>query len=113
MQSATGMPIEPQRISGGNFEQKRVPIAQRNLPAAQFPESSNGLARGLEGLAKGAMALSDTFADIKNGEEEVQKAQLLDNTAVALTAAKQRVDQNGDHRDYMDRWNREVRPIRH
>ena len=114
MQSATGMPIEPQRISGGNFEQKRVPIAQRNLPAAQFPESSNGLARGLEGLSKGALAVSDIFANIKDGEEEVQKAQLLNDTALALTQAKKRVDTNpdADQRDYLTRWKAEVKPIR-
>src|SRR5439155_7707348 len=50
--------------------------------------------------------------NIKNGEEEVQKAQLLDSTAVALTEAKKRVDENPDHRDYMDRWNAEQRQIR-
>ena len=91
-----------------------VGFGARNYPAIQFPEGSNGLARGFEGLAKGAMAISDTFANIKDGEEEVQKAQLLNDTALQLTQAKQRVDTNpdADQRDYLTRWKAEVKPIR-
>src|SRR5205809_4077711 len=97
-----------------NFEIVRTPIARRNLPEIQLPEVSNGLARGFEGLSRGAMAVSDTLASIKDGEEEVQKAQLLNDTALALTQAKQRVDTNpdADQRDYLTRWKAEVKPIR-
>src|SRR5439155_13585969 len=97
-----------------NFQLVRPAIGARNYPAIQFPESSNGLARGFEGLSRGAMAVSDTFANIKDGEEEVQKAQLLNDTALALTEAKQRVDTNpdADQRDYLTRWKAEVKPIR-
>src|SRR5206468_8246227 len=97
-----------------NFQLVRPAITTRQYPAAQLPEGSNGLARGLEGLSRGAMAVSHAFANIKDGEEEVQKAQLLNDTALALTQAKQRVDTNpdADQRDYLTRWKAEVKPIR-
>src|SRR5438093_1385632 len=97
-----------------NFQLLRPAITTRNYPAVQFPDGSNGLARGFEGLSRGAMAISDTFANIKDGEEEVQKAQLLNDTAVALTQAKQRVDTNpdADPRPYLDRWKDEAKKIR-
>ena len=43
-----------------NFQLVRPTITTRQYPAAQFPEASNGLARGIEGLSRGAMAISET-----------------------------------------------------
>ena len=97
-----------------NFQLVRPAITTTKYPAIDFPEKSNGLATGLETFSKGLLGISDTFANIKDGEEEVKKADLLNNTALALTQAKQRVDTNpdADQRDYLTRWKAEVKPIR-
>src|SRR6266480_542798 len=97
-----------------NFQLVRPAITTTKYPAIDFPDKSNGLATGLETFSKGLLGISDTFASIKDGEEEVQKAQLLNDTALQLQQAKQRVDTNpdADQRDYLTRWKAEVKPIR-